>query len=379
MALDKPRRRIITENDPKYRARLESDARLQKAHRYFGEFSTLRASAVRKLRSEDPARYAADQPRYDEILRDPYKYEKLEMAGLSTGHGALYLGNIDRLLSRIKSQQPTHPILDYARTIDGPLKAQTLIDNLAIVPESVLAGFFEANAEHCKQALTSLKERCELYRAEFIVSVRDAVADDYLAPDTDIELVERRAHDVLVKIIDPLHEETTRRAGAWDGTGIAIKPDMTPERERAIAFHELTHAALAGRKLVIHENRPGLIDDISEQKSGLQLRGRIDTDTPLKKWRWMNEALTENIAARLGGFAPQVYENERYALDLLLRMGATNGTPRDDFMRLLVHAYQENYQSEIRGSARLPRLKRALGEIRRHAGDWLDSIERILR
>jgi hypothetical protein len=333
---------------------------------------------VRKLKREDPQRYEKEVARFEEITGDPFRYEKREMTRLAA-ESTLYLDNIQRLLDRIRIADPNHPILVYSQSIDGPDDARTLIGNLSIIPEAALKRFFISNADECKRALAALTERCVQYRQEFVIAVKQQIGDGFLAPNTDLALVENRASHTLISIIDPLDEATTRLAGSWDGTGISVKPDIRPEREREIVFHEYVHAALAGRKLVVLENRPGYTDEIHEQKSGVQLRGRLDSPRQLKKWRWLNEALTEEIAARLGAYPPRVYENERHALKIVIRLAESKDGSGDALMQSLVYAYQEDYGSDVKGDSRLPRLQKALREVRAVAGDWLNSIERILK
>lgn len=246
-------------------------------------------------------------------------------------------------------------------------------------PREFTITLLRAHADRYAHTNEQVRELGEEFKKEFLVSVQRAVADGFLSPDTDINLVQSRLDTTDFFYIDPVsggsHASVSRSTEG--GIGIAHEHFFkdSPDLRKHTFFHELVHAALSGRAMTASVvETSGQVMTHGNRKEGL----RFDFERAPRGQRfgWMmglNEGVTEYIAQHLSS----VTDSVAYGIQILyMRNMAERGVPMSAF----VHAYQEDYKLGEKGVQRLPKLAGLLKSIRTAMGeDWYNAQIRQLK
>lgn len=176
--------------------------------------------------------------------------------------------------------------------------------------------------------------------ARFRDSALEAIKQKYL-PITE-ELLESRIGVTRVALGDNLLMEDhhlARHNVALDKIEISQKHRTVEEVEESI-FHELVHA-ISGRTIIMNNEKDDIVQDIEHQRMGLVFN-KVNSEGAYigKQFGWLNEAITEDIAAYLVKRETRAYKKERSKLKELYEKGLS----RD----VLYKAYFENYEPTLK-------------------------------
>ncbi|HEY8108859.1 MAG TPA: hypothetical protein VIF43_02525 [Patescibacteria group bacterium] len=214
------------------------------------------------------------------------------------------------------------------------------------------------------------RERFERYFTEFLGAAEQAIEDGWL-PLTRDELYERigwvnpRVYSGLAAALY-LRPDGRHGIGGYfnDDESIGVTDDTTSEiLQRHYFFHEMVHM-LAGRTILAYRDSDSGNVTFHHQRNGLHFRvgtphvaprikkrlprGRIHRPLPVHdertedRLRWLNEAVTEEVARRLDNMAFDTYDEERR----LKRQYQHDGD-----LHLLDQVFLEAYFENHRGSA----------------------------
>ncbi len=190
----------------------------------------------------------------------------------------------------------------------------------------------------------------ERYLPHTLADFRDSISEEIKNGDLpiDIETLEARMGETRVYLVDSL-QATDHVGGDYSPyTGIIrIIDNEDKEKQYKVIFHEMVHV-LSGRTLLkknklIPENKP-LMSGIDIQRQGLTFETQ---DVGQDKFRWLNEAVTEDIATSLSKIDTGAYNRERKMLQELI----DGGVPRE----LIYKAYFENY--DVNADVAIPAWK----------------------
>jgi len=142
--------------------------------------------------------------------------------------------------------------------------------------------------------------------------------------------------------IYPLDRITRRASGCsgmfgFDTTDVYIVSGQDPKTERQVYFHERLHA-ISGRTVFFDPSYEGRA--LAIQRVGLEVWQQSNPDTEIR-FRWLDEAVTEELANVMSGFDTGTYSEEIAIKNLLLR-GSNHNIPE----KLLIDAYFEDFEPD---------------------------------
>lgn len=147
--------------------------------------------------------------------------------------------------------------------------------------------------------------------------------------------------DLASNLLNALFRSKQRTPGNVD--------EETPKAVEHAYVHEMLHF-LSGRTLLTREypEDPEYLGEVTHQRIGLQY------NAPNPRFRWLNEAVTENLTMQfMNGKDNDVYKQERELMELLRTKGKTV-LPE----HLFIDAYFENYDPELPIKDRIPAWKK---------------------
>lgn len=380
------KRLVVDENSPLWKEREHSEIRLNDPVRALGEAGFLRRNAAER---ELPTLLMANRPEHADrikllqgIVDHPFAAETKFINESAARHGLPYINNLWQVMIAFAGSTQDPELLAQViqcckNPATGEMESAYMVESLGSMPNGFLEAFFSFHRDRLADLYATLEPELEKQRSEFKERTRKLVESGYLHPDTDLYRLDTRVDSMRWKLIDPLDLSNTTVAGSWS-KGVVVKIDGTRPADslRGTTFHELVHGGVAGRKMTAITEREGYIDAVYQTKNGLRFVFRAE-GVPTTRWVWLSEALTETIAARIGGFDPVAYPEERAAFQQLLDEGQRRGYDREQLEREFVHAYQEDYLIETKSAPRLPRMKIILARIRELMGsEWLREQER---
>jgi hypothetical protein len=180
-------------------------------------------------------------------------------------------------------------------------------------------------------------ERLPDILADFRDSAIEAIKNGYLP--ISVDLLESRMGETKVYLADNM-EMFDDVCGTYRASTGVIKVVANPDekRQKEDIYHEMVHT-LSGRTLLLKNKIDNEKKNVEHQRIGLSF-DVVDTAGAFKekKFRWINEAVTEEIAIKLSESEDGTYPEERKNLNVLYG----NGLLRED----LYAAYFENYDPD---------------------------------
>lgn len=172
----------------------------------------------------------------------------------------------------------------------------------------------------------------------------------------DNETVQRRMAGTIVVLGDALRDDLTAdRGGYFDSetdTVMIAQQDFENLGEH-LYTHEMLHA-LSGRTLVLRTDAPLAYMEFEAQRIGFRFQ-----NVKQGRFRWLNEAITEELAIGLtGDKEDRIYKQERN-LYKLLRTKGKMVIPEELFLA----AYFENYDPSLPPGERIPQWKKLYSAI----------------
>ncbi|MFA5954085.1 MAG: hypothetical protein WC817_00930 [Patescibacteria group bacterium] len=200
----------------------------------------------------------------------------------------------------------------------------------------------------------NFNERLPEVLSEFRQEVLAAIESGYL-PIT-IEEVDRRLSETKGVLVDKLETHLGEANGDYNASygEFRIASDLDEKDEKDATFHELVHATISGRTVILRQQEDG--DKVKYQRLGLVFYNRTK-DIPEKLFRWLNEAVTESISMHIQGKTDGSYGLERSVLQELYSYGVSQ--------ELVYEAYSENYTTDNPTGSRVPAWKRFAGAIKK--------------
>jgi hypothetical protein len=239
--------------------------------------------------------------------------------GLSVDHSSQYYQEIAEHLE-IRSTKDTPKLLMAA---------------IAGGPDQALAEFIQYNQSYLDRLKQEKQPLLEAYTAEFWARITAAVEEQNLPLDKG-QLRARQAQPVAVYFADPLALRVMRKGGDYSPVRrrARLSPAIHDKLVKADLFHELLHY-LSGHTMVQKVN-----ERTAEDSAGPPYRrvGLASINGRGKTRKWLNEAITEQLAAILVNkqgydidfatidhnqffgrqFISRSYEREREILEMLL-------------------------------------------------------------
>ncbi len=228
----------------------------------------------------------------------------------------------------------------------------------ADVPPEFLVKVVRAHQERMNARQEQAEAIFEATKAEFLSAIQREV--DKGALPIDMETVHRRLGMVRVQLWDRLLEPFSSQQGAHGSDGVISFYSSALEvgqeqRLRKTIFHELTHE-IAGKSIQLIPEAKGGSGGLRafERKSGIEMAHDSRAEL-VKRFTWLNEAITEWYALRLSGSGrgavaspdgppgpeykgSKSYVEERQELDRLFARGLPE--------RLVLDAYFEDIRSD---------------------------------
>lgn len=233
-----------------------------------------------------------------------------------------------------------------------------LEDPRSPLPSEFLSRVVRAHQERMKARQERAERILEEVKAEFLQAVeREVKRGDF---PIDTETVRARLSAVGPSLRDRLLEPFSRSMGSHGHDGVvSFYSDGLEDGQRAslreTIFHELTHE-IAGKSLQLVPETDADVPTLRpyERKAGVQMSSDSRMEL-VRRFTWLNEAITEWCALRLAGSKTQetpspdaapsaaykgssAYVDERKELDRLFALGLPE--------KLVLEAYFENIRSD---------------------------------
>jgi hypothetical protein len=180
----------------------------------------------------------------------------------------------------------------------------------------------------------------EMRLPELLVDFREAaikgIKDGWLPIDND--LLERRMADINIYLADSM-DKPEDVGGDYDTRQNIIRIfEDTQDVQKHSLFHELIHG-LGGKTIVdFHREGKEIGDSVAHRRVGLHFNAMNSKGEVEQRFRWLDEAVTEEITVRLLDQEKGVYLDERRDLEKLYNTGVSQD--------LVYRAYFENYNPE---------------------------------
>ena len=167
----------------------------------------------------------------------------------------------------------------------------------------------------------------------------------------DIKIVQERISNLEIELLDPMEALIQERLGDYDPVlhQLRVSTDVEISGLKHILTHEYFHAISGLSESADVPLRWPELSSYDFQKVGLSLGRTMKKRPGTPSFEWLNEAVTEQLAAQFTHAPKQAYHEERRLLSLLLR----NGLPK----RVLLDAYFENYTGKKVTEHDLPKLR----------------------
>lgn len=244
---------------------------------------------------------------------------------------------------------------EIKRYITGEYSLTNVVIGLSEIPAEILYRMLVIHQARMQEWKRRTEEFMENTKKEFFEAITREVQAGRLY--VDLSLVETRLSYVVGKMADRLDCPDSRTLATHDANGVIriYNSELMGDRLeyiRHLLFHELTHE-LAGRSIrIITEKTWKSVPErrVYDRKSGVQMRHDEGGAVITRRFRWLNEAITEWYALRLSGFIDEksnesgmykgspCYIKERKELDRLFALGLPE--------KLVLAAYVENIHEE---------------------------------
>jgi hypothetical protein len=194
------------------------------------------------------------------------------------------------------------------------------------------------------------------------------------------KVVEKRVGQAIIHLSDTLTATLEERWGSFDAdhNTVIIAENVPDELKLNVFSHEMLHL-ISGRTIMLWGEEEG-IGEIRHQRIGTRFKASLtETDRRKRKtsrFRWLNEAITEMLAAEISGVKdPFAYGSEQDIVRELANRGKqTIG------WNLFFNAYFENYDPGLPPEERIrawKNLRRAINEA--YTPDFLVALDDCIR
>jgi hypothetical protein len=221
--------------------------------------------------------------------------------------------------------------------INTPTEKLYTLYLLKKIPNDILEIMAVRHVEQFEREEKEFNERLPEIIAKFKEQTKKAI-DEGVLPLT-MDEVDKRLAAMSIRLVDRVSNVFEEPLGSHyaNARTIVIGSGIKPEMQEHAIFHELTHA-LSGRTIIKQTKRDSEESSVDHQRVGLTFYStKSGEEKKPKIFRWLNEAVTEEIAIQLHGELGLIYRKERHALQKLY----AKGVPRE----LVYKAYFENYDS----------------------------------
>lgn len=266
--------------------------------------------------------------------------EKLKISNYQIDKAKKYLTNKGQLRHNAILYSDNKPLVKKL------LAVSEILANMADeIPEDILLDWLEEHhrlvEEENEKILSEYKER---YPA-LLAQLEEAI-DTGLLPITKAFLRER-LDNINVVVIDSLSARLRNVEGDYSADYHQLRVDYSVSKDDldSVYMHEFLHA-LSGNIETQDEN---LKYDTNISKVGLAASSQYGNDQKKFNLRWLNEAMTEDLASQVRKVEPRAYQNYIKLMKELVSRGIN--------YELIKDAYFESYQNTPSGEHSTPKYK----------------------
>lgn len=380
-----PRAQHITESSNDYKeARQEIMDYIPEFARFFGEM---------EIETIDQARIQIDKIE-DEISKESDKERQADLIAVKDLRLVLIKDRLDSLKGRLRAKlfsvdefqgfllfceetkeipdvqimlstlAKLYPDLDYRKNLAAAMGALLVND---VISDFIFEKMIRNHLSIYKKKQEEFHEQLGDVLADFRDRALEGIRSGYLPVDPN--QLELRMGETRVYLADSLQVVNHLDGDYSPYTGIVrIVHNEDKEKQNKFIFHEMVHV-ISGQTLLkknkkIPDDMP-LMSDINIQRNGL---GFYTTNIGDRRFVWLNEGVTEDIAVHLSQREDGAYQQERTMLANLIEAGI----PRET----IYEAYFENYNPDSKEKILAwKELTRKISELHPDMGGAVKLIE----
>jgi hypothetical protein len=221
------------------------------------------------------------------------------------------------------------------------LEDLTDLINSRQIPDILFIKILELRQIRLQRKNEAFEQEAEKLKEDFINRVAEEISTGFLP--VDLRKAKERLKNIKIVLVDPLLIEDL---GSCKDNIIQINANLSPEKIKHAVFHELTHI-ISGRVSGTRED--SLSWEVEYVKLGVRMASIESRDrAPLKRYEWLNEALTETINLKLlGGSDQGFYFIERSRLNSIARHLTDDPSSKPHVpLATFIAAYFEDYDLE---------------------------------
>lgn len=207
-----------------------------------------------------------------------------------------------------------------------------------LITDAAFIKMLEAHQKSFEKRSNEIMGRIPELRKSFASYIKEFVLSQGI--DMPQDLIDERISDTPVVIVDSLLSARDDYVGAHSRGIISLSSAISDQRLIKTFTHEMLHAL--GGKLVLENGQGG---DFKVLREGLRFNG--------KRFRWLEEAVTESLTDKIRPGDHPTYENERRILEIIRTYGKSE-IPESVFY----NAFFENYDPSLPVEQRIPNWKK---------------------
>ncbi len=386
----KPRHEIISEDSETYQEFKEQiRERHQSDHFVFGENILLYKEKIAALDQEIKREQSEDHLNFLNRMRANYiSMRERELADLKKYLQDKFVSDIGGYLTfftevsqssdfmEIFSQFAIHLQNTQQKKTD-PMVVVCGLFNHNEIPQEMFERMVEARASARIEKQREFEANLPEWLADFRDAAISAVEDGWFP--VSIDLLEQRMAELNVYLADSM-DIPEDVGGDYDIRTNTIRIfDNEKSIQRECLFHEIIHS-LGGRTIIdLHREGKEVADSLIHRRGGLSFGIKKSDKEEVDRFRWLDEAVTQEISMKLLG-DPQfkAYKEERrYLQEYLYEKGVSVDT--------VYRAYFENYNPDDKEKVpEWKKLMRAVSQAHFNAGGaktllFLEKIDNLRR